>query len=56
MSVKSNFYFGVGIGALLMAALSVGATLIVNAVVLLFGGRKERMLVQYYDKSKGTGA
>jgi len=55
MSVKSNFYFGIGIGVTLMAALSGGAALVVNAGVLLFGGRKEKMLIRYYDQSTKAG-
>jgi hypothetical protein len=55
MSVKSNFYFGIGIGVTLMAAASSGAALVVNACVLLFGGRKEKMLIRYYDQSTRAG-
>ena len=54
MSVKSNFYFGIGIGSLLMGVLTAGVTFIVNAVVLNFGGRKEKMLIHYYDKSNSN--
>jgi hypothetical protein len=54
ISAKSNFYFGIGIGAALTAALSAGIMLIANAVLLLFGGRKEKMLIHYYEKSTKT--
>ena len=54
MNVKSNFYFGIGIGAVLIAGLSVGTSFLVSAAVICFGGRKERMLIHYYEQSTRT--
>ena len=54
MNAKSNFYFGISIGAALVSGLYFGASLLVSAAVLHFGGRKEKMLLHYYAQATRT--
>ncbi len=51
---KQGWLNGIETGIPIGATLAVGVLLVFLAVVLMFGGRKDKLLLKYFDHAEGT--